>query len=53
MVIKSPLNFKFCIVLNLDNLLRKYVIVLFFWKSNFKMALIWKKGYFWPTFHIF
>ena len=24
-----------------------------FWKSNFKMALIWKKGYFWPTFHIF
>ena len=24
-----------------------------FWKSNFKMALIWKRGYFWPTFHIF
>ena len=25
-----------------------------FWKSNFKMALIWKKkGYFGPTFHIF
>ena len=24
-----------------------------FWKSNFKMALIWKKGYFWPTLHIF
>ena len=23
------------------------------WKSYFKMALIWKKGYFWPTFHIF
>ena len=22
-------------------------------ESNFKMALIWKKGYFWPTFHIF
>ena len=37
----------------LDNLLQKNVIVLFFWKSNFKMALIWKKGYFWPTFHIF
>ena len=30
----------------LDNLLQKNVIVLFFWKSNFKMALIWKKGYF-------
>ena len=38
---------------SLDNLLQKNVIVLFFWKSNFKMALIWKKGYFWPTFHIF
>ena len=24
-----------------------------FWKSFFKMALIWKKGLFWPTFHIF
>ena len=24
-----------------------------FWKSNFKMALIWKKYYFWPTFHNF
>ena len=24
-----------------------------FWKSNFKMALIKKEGYFWPTFHIF
>ena len=28
---------------SLDNLLQKNVIVLFFWKSNFKMALIWKK----------
>ena len=36
-----------------DNLLQKNVIALFFWKSNFKIALIWKKGYFWPTFHIF
>ena len=24
-----------------------------FSKSNFKMALIWKRGYFWPSFHIF
>ena len=31
---------------NFDNLLQKNVIVSFFWKSNFKMALIWKKGYF-------
>ena len=38
---------------SLDTLLQKNVIVFFFWKSNFKMALIWKKGYFWPTFHIF
>ena len=38
---------------SLDNLLQKNVIVFFFWKSNFKMALIWKKGYFWSTFHIF
>ena len=38
---------------SLDNLLQKNVIVFSFWKSNFKMALIWKKGYFWPTFHIF
>ena len=28
---------------SLDNLLQKNVIVFFFWKSNFKMALIWKK----------
>ena len=38
---------------SLDHLLQKNIIALFFWKSNFKMALIWKKGYFWPTFHIF
>ena len=25
----------------------------FFLKSNFRMALIWKEGYFWSTFHIF
>ena len=31
---------------SLDNELQKKVIVLFFWKSNFKMALICKKGYF-------
>ena len=30
----------------LDNLPQKNVIDLFFWKSNFKMALTWKKGYF-------
>ena len=35
---------------SLDNLLWKNVIIFFF--GNFKMALIWKKGYFWPTFHI-
>ena len=28
---------------SLDNLLQKNVIVFFFWKSNFKMALIWKR----------
>ena len=33
-------------VCNLDNLLQKNVIVFFSWKSNFKMALIWKKGNF-------
>ena len=38
---------------SLDNVLQKNVIVIFFWKSKFKMALIWKKGYFWPTFQIF
>ena len=29
---------------SLDNLLQKNIIVFFFWKSNFNMALIWKKG---------
>ena len=29
---------------SLDNLLQKNIIVSFFWKSNFKMALIWKKS---------
>ena len=38
---------------SLDNLLQKNVIVYFFWKSNFRMVLIWKMGYFGPTFHIF
>ena len=37
---------------SLDNFLQKKRYSLF-WKSNFKMALIWKKGYFWPTFRIF
>ena len=31
---------------SLDNLLQKKVIVLIFWKSNFKMVLIWKKAIF-------
>ena len=35
---------------SLDNLPQKNLIVFFFGKSNFKMALIWKKGYFWSTF---
>ena len=38
---------------SLDNLLQKTVIVLFFWKSNFKMALIWKKGLFLTYFSHF
>ena len=39
---------------SLDNLLqKKRNCFLFFWKSNFKMALIWKKSYFWPIFLIF
>ena len=43
-----------CVFLcNLDNFLSKTVIIFFFGKSSFKMALIWKKGYFEPTFHIF
>ena len=31
---------------SLDILLQKDVIIFCFWKSNFKMALIFKKGYF-------
>ena len=38
---------------SLDNLLQKNVICFLFWKSNFKMVLIWKRGYFWPTFTFF
>ena len=38
---------------SLDNLLQKNVIVFFFWKSNFKMALIWKKGLFLTYFSHF
>ena len=38
---------------SLDNFLLKNVIVFFFWKLNVKMALIWKRGYFWPNVHIF
>ena len=34
-------------LISLDKFLLKNVIVFFFWKSNFKMALVWKKkGYF-------
>ena len=38
---------------SLDNLLQKNVIVLFFWKSKFKMALIWKKRLFLTYFSHF
>ena len=38
---------------SLDNLLQKNIIVLFFWKSNFKMALVWKKGLFLTYFSHF
>ena len=31
---------------SLDNLLQKNVIVFFFWKSNLKMSLIWKRAIF-------
>ena len=37
---------------SLDNLLQKNVIVFFFGNQISKWR-IWKKGYFWPTFHIF
>ena len=38
---------------SLDKLLQKNVIVYFFWRSNFKMALIWKKGLFLTYFSHF
>ena len=38
---------------SLGNSLQKKRNCFLFWKSNFKMAVIWKKGYFGPTFHIF
>ena len=38
---------------SLDNLLQKNVIVLFFGNQISKWNSFEKKGYFWPTFHIF
>ena len=38
---------------NLDNFSSEKCNCFLFWKSNFKMALIWKKGYFWPIFQFF
>ena len=38
---------------SLDNLLQKNVIVLFFGNQISKWRSFEKKGYFWPTFHIF
>ena len=38
---------------SLDNLLQKNVIVLFFLEFKFQNGAHLKKGYFWPTFHIF
>ena len=38
---------------SLDNLLRKNVIVFFFRNQISKWRSFEKKGYFWPTFHIF
>ena len=38
---------------SLDNFVLKNVIVFFFWKSNFKMALIWKKVLFLTDFSHF
>ena len=38
---------------SLDNLLQKNVIVLFFGNQISKWCSFEKKGYFWPTFHIF
>ena len=38
---------------SLDNFLSEKCNRFLLSKSNFKIVLIWKKGYFWPTFHIF
>ena len=38
---------------SLDNFLLKNVIIFFFGKQISKWHLFEKKGYFWPTFHIF
>ena len=38
---------------SLDNLLQKNVIVFFFLEIKFQNGAHLKKGYFWPTFHIF
>ena len=38
---------------SLDNLLQKNVIAVFFFGNQISKWRIWKKGYFWPTFHIF
>ena len=38
---------------SLDNLLQKKSIYFLFWKSNFKIALIWKKGLFLTYFSQF
>ena len=38
---------------SLDNLLQKHVIVFFFGNQISKWRSFEKKGYFWPTFHIF
>ena len=38
---------------SLDNLFQKNVIILFFGNQISKWRSFEKKGYFWPTFHIF
>ena len=38
---------------SLDNVLQKHVIVFFFGNQISKWRSFEKKGYFWPTFHIF
>ena len=42
-----------CFLYNLDNLLQKNVIVLFFGNQTSKGRSFEKKDYFWSTFHIF